>query len=190
MNDHYLAVDDGFARDSGASSSPARCGYRLSCGPGSNAAEYGSHLLDFMKPLVALWRLGGQGGKLGFNKPRHLDTLWQLRKLTNKKAAAPWEGDRGHFTYFLKISNNLKTWSLLPLPRWASLRPPGHRSITTECPLLSLEADIRRGIGNVRLGPNSRPVDEASHHSGSPAARLCQASPPVQARRRPRRTGP
>jgi hypothetical protein len=28
-----------------------------------------------MEPLAALWGLGLQGGKLGFNEPRHLSTL-------------------------------------------------------------------------------------------------------------------
>ena len=36
-------------------------------------------VLDLVKPLVALGRLGLQCGKLGLNEPRHLDTLGQQR---------------------------------------------------------------------------------------------------------------
>jgi hypothetical protein len=47
---------------------------------------------DLVNPLVSLGRLGLQGGELGFNEPRHLNTLWQQLNsqktgLTGKRAS-------------------------------------------------------------------------------------------------------
>jgi hypothetical protein len=59
-----------------------------------------------MEPLLALGRFGLQGGELGFNEPRHLDTLWHSG---NSQTPADLRGNGGHFTYFPNISNNQGT---------------------------------------------------------------------------------
>jgi hypothetical protein len=52
-------------------------------------------VLDLMKPSVALRRFGLQGGELGFNEPRHLDTLWHSGN--SQTPAAPWGQPRAFY---------------------------------------------------------------------------------------------
>ena len=52
-------------------------------------------VLDFMKPLLALRRLGLQRGELGLNEPRHGSIRFGTNA-THKKPAAPW-GQRRAF---------------------------------------------------------------------------------------------
>jgi hypothetical protein len=59
-------------------------------------------VLDFMEPLLALGRFGLQGGELGFNEPRHLDTL--LHSGNSQKPAAPW----GQRRAFYLLPDNLE----------------------------------------------------------------------------------
>jgi hypothetical protein len=59
--------------------------------------------------LLALGRFGFQGGELGFNEPRHLNTLWQ--QLNSQKS--PPKVQAGIFAQFSGISNNQGTWSFL-----------------------------------------------------------------------------
>jgi hypothetical protein len=86
MDDHYLAVDDDFARNGQRASD-----LRESLGPIQPVAsedllpssvEMNLHavavVLDFMEPLCALGRFGPEGGELGLNEPRHLNTLWHF----------------------------------------------------------------------------------------------------------------
>ena len=83
MNDHHFSVDDGLAWDgerTGNLSEPFSpvqpvAGEDLLPTPVEMDLHAVAVVLDFMKPLVALGRLGLQGGKLGFNEPRHLNTL-------------------------------------------------------------------------------------------------------------------
>jgi hypothetical protein len=44
-------------------------------------------VLDFMEPKVAFGRFGLQGGKLGFNEPRHLNTLCHAAHLGDNGGA-------------------------------------------------------------------------------------------------------
>ena len=82
MDDHHLPVDDGLAWYG------QRAGnLREALGPVQPVAgedllstliEMDLHavavVLDLMKPLVVLGRSRLQGGKLGFNEPRHFNT--------------------------------------------------------------------------------------------------------------------
>jgi len=83
MDDHHLPIDDGFARNGQSAGD-----LREALGPVQSiagedflpsSAEMDLNaiavVLDFMEPLLALGRFGLQCGKLGFNEPRHLDTL-------------------------------------------------------------------------------------------------------------------
>ena len=83
MDDHYLTVDGGFAFNS-----QRACNLGEPLGPVQPVAgidlppstiDVNLHavavVLDFMKPLVATRRFGLQGGELGFNEPRHLNTF-------------------------------------------------------------------------------------------------------------------
>ena len=85
MDDHHLAVDDGFARygeragNLGEALGPVQpvAGEDLLSSAVEMDLDAVAVVLDFMKPLVALGRFGLQRGKLGLNEPRHLNTLWQ-----------------------------------------------------------------------------------------------------------------
>jgi len=83
MDDNHLAIDDSFAGD-------GQCPHNLGEPIGPVLPVAGVDLLpssiqvylnavaivlDFMKPQVALGCPGPQCGKVGFNEPRHLDTL-------------------------------------------------------------------------------------------------------------------
>ena len=87
MDNHHLAIDDGFARYGERAGNlgkalrpiqPVAGEYLL-----SSAVEMDldaiAVVLDLMKPLVALGRPGLQRCKLGLNEPRHLDTFGQQR---------------------------------------------------------------------------------------------------------------
>ena len=102
MDNHHLAIDDGFARYGERAGNlgkalrpiqPVACEYLL-----SSAVEMDldaiAIVLDLVKPLVALRRFGLQRGKLGLNEPRHLDTLWHSGN--SQTPAAPW-GQRRAF---------------------------------------------------------------------------------------------
>jgi hypothetical protein len=62
-------------------------------------------VLDFVKPLLSVRCLGLQRGQLGLDEPRHGNTLGQLLNSQISRLK-----DKRHFTYFLAISNNLRTW--------------------------------------------------------------------------------
>src|SRR5437879_7498148 len=106
MNDDHLPIDDGLTRSIDGASND-----RKSFGPVqpvarvdflATAVDMNLHaiavIFDFMKPKIALGRFGLQGGKLGFNEPRHLNTLCHLGN--SQKPAAPW-GQRRAF-YLLR----------------------------------------------------------------------------------------
>jgi hypothetical protein len=83
VDDHYLTVDDCFALNSqrtgnlGEPLGPIqpRAGKDLLPTPVEMDLNAVAVVLDFMKPLAARRGLGLQGGKLGPNEPRHLNTL-------------------------------------------------------------------------------------------------------------------
>jgi hypothetical protein len=61
-------------------------------------------VLDLMKPLVALGRLGLQGGKLGFMNPG-ISIRFDTRE-TQMKSPPYLAANGEHSTYFPRISNN------------------------------------------------------------------------------------
>ena len=79
MDDHHLAVDDGFAWNGeragnlGKALGPVQpvAGEHLLSSAVEMDLDAIAVVLDFMKPLLALGRLGLQRGKLGLNEPRH-----------------------------------------------------------------------------------------------------------------------
>jgi hypothetical protein len=83
MDDNYLAVDNGVARDGertgnlGKALGPVQpiAGEDLLPAPAEMHLNTVAIVLDFMEPPLAAGRIRLQGGKLGFNEPRHLSTL-------------------------------------------------------------------------------------------------------------------
>ena len=79
MDDHHLAVDDGFAwygeraGNLGEALGPVQpvAGEDLLSSAVEMDLDAIAVVLDFMKPLVALGRLGLQRCELGLNEPRH-----------------------------------------------------------------------------------------------------------------------
>jgi hypothetical protein len=111
MDDHHLAVDDGFAWNGERAGNLGKALGPIQTVAGEDLLPAAVKMnlnaiavvLDFVKPLVALGRPGLQRRELGLNEPRHAIRFGN--NSTHKKPAAPW-GNSGHFTYFSKIPNN------------------------------------------------------------------------------------
>ena len=63
-----------------------------------------------MEPLLTPVRRGLQGGELGFNEPRHLDTLWHSGN--SQTPAAPW----GQWRAFYLLSKKLEQSGAVTAP--------------------------------------------------------------------------
>jgi hypothetical protein len=100
MDHHHFAVDDRFAWNS------ERAGnFRKALGPVQPVAGKDlfpasvemdlnavTVVLDLVDPLLALRRFGLQGGELGFNEPRHLNTLWHSETHNAHRTQGPTAG--------------------------------------------------------------------------------------------------
>ena len=112
MHYHNFPIDDGFAWNGQRAGNlrealgpvQAVAGEHFLSSPVEMDLNAVAVVLDFMKPQVALRRLGLQRGKLGFNEPRHAAIRFDTKE--THKSPPHRGGQRRHFTYFPEIPNN------------------------------------------------------------------------------------